>query len=92
MEKNNEVGAAIAHQDNANVGRRNVLKMTATGIAALGVGAVATGPAAAQTRLTLTDKWDKTFPKSNKVDHKKVTFKNRYGIELAADMAARRAR
>ena len=39
-----------------------------------------------QTTLQLTQEWDKTFPKSDKVDHKKVTFKNRYGIELAADM------
>ena len=38
------------------------------------------------TTLTLTQEWDKTFPKSEKVNHKKVTFKNRYGIELAADM------
>ena len=38
------------------------------------------------TTLTLTQEWDKTFPKSDKVDHKKVTFRNRYGIELAADM------
>jgi hypothetical protein len=38
------------------------------------------------TTLELTQEWDKVFPKSDKVDHKKVTFKNRYGIELAADM------
>ena len=38
------------------------------------------------TSLTLTQEWDKKFPKSDKVDHKKVTFRNRYGIELAADM------
>ena len=38
------------------------------------------------TELNLTQEWDKTFPKSDKVDHKKVTFKNRYGIILAADM------
>lgn len=38
------------------------------------------------TTLQLTQEWDKTFPKSDKVDHKKVTFHNRYGIELAADM------
>ncbi len=37
-------------------------------------------------QLVLTDKWDKTFPKSDKVDHKKVTFHNRFGITLAADM------
>ena len=36
--------------------------------------------------LTLTQKWDKTFPQSDKVEHKKVTFHNRYGITLAADM------
>lgn len=36
--------------------------------------------------LSLVAEWDKTFPKSNKVDHKKVTFINRYGISLAADM------
>lgn len=37
-------------------------------------------------KLYLTDEWDKTFPKSDKVCHSKVTFHNRYGIELAADM------
>ena len=36
--------------------------------------------------LTLTQEWDKTFSKSEKVDHSKVTFVNRYGITLAADM------
>ena len=36
--------------------------------------------------LKLTQEWDKTFPKSEKVDHSKVTFVNRYGITLAADM------
>ena len=37
-------------------------------------------------KLTLTQEWDKTFPKSDKVDHSKVTFHNRYGITLAADL------
>ena len=36
--------------------------------------------------LTLTQEWDKTFPRSEKTDHRKVTFHNRYGITLAADM------
>lgn len=36
--------------------------------------------------LHLTTKWDKTFPKSEEVEHKKITFHNRYGITLAADM------
>ena len=37
-------------------------------------------------KLRLTEEWDKTFPKSDKVDHRKVTFHNRYGITLAADL------
>ena len=36
--------------------------------------------------LNLTQEWDKTFPQSDKVDHKKITFHNRYGITLAADL------
>lgn len=36
--------------------------------------------------LHLTTEWDKTFPKSEKVNHRKVTFVNRYGITLAADL------
>lgn len=36
--------------------------------------------------MQLTQDWDKVFPKSEKVDHRKVTFKNRYGITLAADL------
>ncbi len=36
--------------------------------------------------LKLTQEWDKVFPKSEKVDHKKVTFVNHFGITLAADM------
>lgn len=38
--------------------------------------------------LKLTQEWDKTFPKSEKVNHSKVTFVNRYGITLAADLYA----
>ena len=37
-------------------------------------------------KLILTTEWDKTFPKSDKVNHSKVTFVNRYGITLAADL------
>lgn len=36
--------------------------------------------------LTLTNEWDKTFPQSERVNHSKVTFHNRYGITLAADL------
>ncbi len=57
--------------------------------------AVAVATVHAQTRirpeslmeeLQLTETWDKTFPRSEKVNHSKVTFVNRYGITLAADM------
>ena len=41
-----------------------------------------------ETPLILTQVWDKTFPKSDKVSHRKVTFHNRYGISLAADLYA----
>lgn len=37
-------------------------------------------------KLNLTKEWDKTFPQSKKVNHRKVTFHNRYGITLAADL------
>lgn len=37
-------------------------------------------------KLELTQEWDKVFPKSDKVDHSKITFHNRYGITLAADL------
>ena len=37
-------------------------------------------------KLNLVQEWDKTFPKSEEVNHRKVTFKNHFGITLAADM------
>lgn len=37
-------------------------------------------------KMELTNEWDKTFPKSEKVNQRKVTFHNRYGITLAADL------
>ena len=36
--------------------------------------------------LDLTTNWDKCYPKNEKVNHKKIVFHNRFGIELAADM------
>lgn len=38
------------------------------------------------TKLEMTQEWDKVFPKSDKVDHRKVTFTTQYGLTLAADM------
>ena len=37
-------------------------------------------------KLKITNEWDKVFPLSDKVNHKKVTFKNHFGITLVADM------
>ncbi|MGL9749611.1 alpha/beta hydrolase [Enterococcus sp. DIV0170] len=37
-------------------------------------------------KLSMTQEWDKVFPKSDKVNHRKITFYNRYGITLAADL------
>lgn len=37
-------------------------------------------------KLELTREWDKVLPKSDKVEHSKVVFVNRYGVTLAADM------
>ena len=47
---------------------------------------MATAIAANAEELKLTQEWDKTFPKSEKVEHCKATFKNRFGITLAADV------
>jgi len=75
-----------ATADTADENRRMMLKMTGIGIAALGVGAVAANSAVAQSQVALGDQWDKTFPKSDKVEHRKITFKNRYGITLTGDI------
>jgi len=71
--------------------RKKFLQSAIVASAALCVGASSalaqTNPAStAGTAASLTQEWDKTFPKSEKVDHQKVTFKNRYGITLAADL------
>ena len=68
--------------------RRTLLKLTAVGIAAAGASVLppATAQTQTQTGLPLTDKWDKVFKKSDRVEHRKVTFSNRYGITLAADI------
>ena len=71
--------------DSPDQGRRTLLKITGAGIAAMSMTS-GTSQAFAHTAPTLSSEWDKTFPKSNDVDHQKVTFTNRYGITLAADL------
>ncbi|EKD39157.1 MAG: hypothetical protein ACD_75C00490G0001, partial [uncultured bacterium] len=62
-------------------------KWKAIGLIAVMIGALTmTNTPVSAKDLLLETKWDKTFPKSEKVDHQKVTFKNRYGITLAADL------
>ena len=83
MNKHNDT---VTSQDLPDASRRNAMKMAGAGAVALSVGALTGGQAVASSNLELGNSWDKTFAKSNKVDHKKVTFKNRYGITLAADL------
>ena len=66
--------------------RREFIKkstITTVGLALLSSNALADNQ---NSTLIKTKSWDKTFPKSDKVEHKKVTFINRYGITLAADL------
>lgn len=42
--------------------------------------------------VSLIEQWDKTFAESLKVDHRKVTFQNRYGITLVGDLPAEGSR
>ncbi|WP_459206702.1 alpha/beta hydrolase [Pseudomonas sp. MLB6B] len=69
-----------------DLARRAMLQMTGTGIAVLGIGAALPSATLAATPPSLERDWDKIFPKSGRVDHQKVTFKNRYGIALTADL------
>lgn len=76
---------------NVTLSRKRFIQSALVACAAMFIG---TQPVGAKTVLAvdkgnimeLTQQWDKTFPKSSKVDHQKVTFKNRYGITLAADL------
>lgn len=64
---------------------RTIISLVVLLLAALIINAQQTKQNTMQT-LNLTQEWDKVFPMSDKVEHKKVTFHNRYGITLAADM------
>lgn len=70
-----------------------MLKYLTLGAAVLGLSlwasmphASAQEPQAPQTPVPMTTEWDKTFPQSDKVDHRKITFHNRYGLTLVADL------
>lgn len=65
------------------LGRRDLLALGGVGVSALAAALIAPDTAKAQ---TMTTEWDKTFPKSDAVDHRKVQFPNRYGVTLTADL------
>ena len=70
--------------------RSTIITMIAAGVLAVGAVSCAQtekGEKEMQTaELNLTAGWDKVFPQSDKVNHSKITFHNRYGITLAADL------
>lgn len=84
MTASDETENTAARLDEPDAGRRSLLKLAGAGIAAVGTAAlVDISDAEAQ---NMTEKWDKVFPKSDKVDHQKVSFRNRFGITLAGDL------
>lgn len=84
MAERNETDNATAHRVAPNVARRNILNLTGAGIVAAGAGSLF--DISNSKAQKMSEKWDKVFPKSEKVDHQKVSFKNRYGITLAGDL------
>ncbi len=64
--------------------RRNLLKLTVASATAMALSR-AVSPSSAKAQ-TMSNGWDKTFPRSERVDHEKVTFRNRYGIILSGDL------
>ena len=73
-----------AQPADSRLGRRELLKLSAAGLAAAAL-PLAVIPNSAKAQI-MSAQWDKTFPSSEKVDHRKVSFKNRYGIALAGDL------
>lgn len=84
MNKQNGDENAIEQQVGLDVGRRNLLKLTGAGVAALGAASLFNNSKSAAQNMS--QEWDKVFPTSENVDHQKVTFKNRYGLTLAGDL------
>ena len=72
-----------------NVTRRRTLQASltlATAPLVAAHAAAATSQNRSDTNMALTTRWDKTFPQSSQVAHRKVTFRNRFGITVAADL------
>jgi uncharacterized protein len=73
--------AAMDRSTGRGAGRRLLLRLAGIGAVVLGALAMTGGTVSAQTLA-----WDKTFPQSARVDHQKVSFYNRLGIQLVADL------
>src|SRR6476619_2060868 len=76
-------------QEVTELSRRSLLSLTGSSAALLLAGSASATAARNPTKgstMQLTQKWDKVFPKSDRVDHQKVTFTNRYGIALVGDL------
>lgn len=84
MNKQNGAENAVEQQVGLDVGRRNLLKLTGASVAVLGAASLYN--ISRSEAQNMSDEWDKVFPRSENVDHQKVTFKNRYGISLAGDL------
>lgn len=74
----------------ASVDRRGLIKLTGAG--AVVAAATSLGRAAEAQTQAPSSIWDKTFPRSERVDHRKVSFRNRYGITLSGDLYLPRSR
>lgn len=84
MNQHMESANAAQHQDAPDAGRRNLLKLTGVGMAALGAASLFDiSNAKAQ---HMSQEWEKVFSRSEKIDHQKITFKNRKGITLVGDL------
>jgi hypothetical protein len=73
---------ALQNATDRGAGRRLLLRLAGAGAVVLGSLSATGGAASAQQTLA----WDKTFPQSTRVDHRKVSFHNRLGINLVADL------
>lgn len=69
--------------ERSQLSRRGILQLSGVAVAAAGVMAL---PTASVATAQSSAEWDKVFPKSSRVDHSKVSFKNRYGITLSGDL------
>ena len=90
MSGQNRPETMTAQPADQQFGRRDLLKLTGAGVVAFSAGSLLnTSTAKAQ---AMSDQWDKSFPRNERVDHEKVSFKNRYGITLVGDLYLPRTR